>query len=54
MKPFRVTLKYSLNGDTTLLSTTVPAYSNAMAIDKVIDAYNLAGLVTASKAEKVN
>jgi hypothetical protein len=54
MKTYRVTLKYILNGHSTLLSTTIPAFSNDGAIDKVIDANNLAGLVTASKAEEVN
>jgi hypothetical protein len=54
MKKFRVTLKIMANGHMSSLSTTIPAYHDADAIDKVIDANNLAGQVTASRAEQVN
>jgi hypothetical protein len=54
MKNFRVTLKIMANGHSSSLSTTIPAYNNVLAIDKVIDAHDLAGQVTASRAEEVN
>ena len=54
MKTYRVTLKIMANGHTSSLSTTIPAYNDADAINKVIDANNLAGQVTASRVEQVN
>ncbi len=54
MKTYRVTLKIMADGQTSSLSSTIPAYHDAEAIDKVIDANDLAGQVTASRVEQVN
>jgi hypothetical protein len=54
MKSYRVTIKYYANGNGALISIVIPAYNNVLAINKVIDANNLAGQATASKAEEVN
>lgn len=51
MKPHRVTIKYKNGEQTCTVSTTVPAYNERQAIDKVISANSLTGKVVSKKAE---
>lgn len=51
MKPHRVTIKYRNGEQTCVISTTVPAYNESQAIDKIISANGLAGKVVRRKAE---
>jgi hypothetical protein len=53
MKDYRVTLTYTLNNERRILSTVIPAYNNATAIEKVKEANKISGVVN-SKAEEVN
>lgn len=53
MKTYRVTLKYIFNGIAAYISTTIPAYHNDQAIDKVTIANNLGGQVKDAKAIEV-
>jgi hypothetical protein len=54
MKSYRVTLKYCVGSDTRVVSSVILAFNSEQAIDKVTDANNLVGQVTASKAVEIN
>jgi hypothetical protein len=47
MKDYRVTLTYTLNNERRILSTVIPAYNNATAIEKVKEANGIRGVVEA-------
>jgi hypothetical protein len=55
MKSFRITIRYNIDNEQVgLISVTVPAYNDTQAINKTIDANQLAGKVIAGSAKEVN
>jgi hypothetical protein len=51
MKDYRVSIKYKSGEQTATISTTVPAYNERQAIEKIVSANSLDGKVVSKKVE---